>query len=77
MRFNIGDRVRNTEIEIYKDEPIVVVATLYKNNRYHIRYLNVFNVQGTCMMNWVHEDTIELDKEYYRDIKLNEILNEI
>lgn len=74
MGFKVGDRVRNINVEAYKNEPIIIVATLSKNRRYHIRYLNVLTVQGTQMMNWVHEDDIRLDKEYYRDIKLNEIL---
>lgn len=73
----VGDRVRNIRVEVYKDEPIVVIAILsgvFENKRYHIEYLNVYTVQNTNMMSWVGEDDITLDIEYYRDIKLEKLL---
>jgi hypothetical protein len=78
----VGDRVRNIRIEAYKDEPIVVIdksiQTALKNrrNRYHIKYLNVFTVSGDNMMSWVDESDIVLDIEYYRNLKIENILNE-
>lgn len=75
----VGDRVRNIRTEAYKDEPIVVIAILsgvFENKRYHIEYLNVYTVQNTNMMSWIGEDDITLDIEYYRNIKLQKILNE-
>ncbi len=75
----IGDRVRNIRTEVYKDEPIVVTTILsgvFENKRYHIEYLNVYTVQNTNVMSWVGEDDITLDIEYYRNIKLQKILNE-
>jgi hypothetical protein len=45
-------------------------------NRYHIKYLNVYTVQNTNMLSWVDEDDITLDIEYYRNIKLEKLLNE-
>jgi hypothetical protein len=71
----IGDRVRNIRAEVYKDEPIVVIDKSWRN-RYHIKYLNVYTVQNTNMMSWVGEDDITLDIEYYRNSKLEKLLNE-
>jgi hypothetical protein len=71
----IGDRVRNIRTEVYKDEPIVVIDKSWRN-RYHIEYLNVYTVQNTNMLSWVDEDDITLDIEYYRELKLEELLNE-
>jgi hypothetical protein len=77
----IGDRVRNVRVDVYKDEPIVIVGESDNNNslkikfnRYHIKYLNVFTVSVDNMMSWVDEDDITLDVEYYRNEKLNKIL---
>jgi hypothetical protein len=77
----IGDRVRNVRVDVYKDEPIVIVGESDNNNslkikfnRYHIKYLNVFTVSVDNMMSWVDENDITLDVEYYRNKKLNKIL---
>ncbi len=69
----VGDRVRNIRVEVYKDEPIVVID-IFENKRYHIEYLNVYTVQNTNMLSWVDEGDITLDIEYYRNKKLNRIL---
>ena len=71
----IGDRVRNIREEVYKDEPIVVIDKSWRN-RYHIEYLNVYTVQNTNVLSWVDEDDITLDIEYYRNLKIENILNE-
>ena len=77
----IGDRVRNVRDIQYKDESVVIVGESDNNNslrikfnRYHIKYLNVFTVSGDNMMFWVDEKDIALDIEYYRNEKLNKIL---
>ena len=77
----VGDRVRNVRVDVYKDEPIVIVGESDNNNslkikfnRYRIKYLNVFTVSGDNMMSWVDESNIVLDIEYYRNEKLNKIL---
>lgn len=69
----VGDRVRNVKIEAYKDEPIVIDSEV-DFNRYHIKYLNVYNVSGTNMASWVDGGDITLDIEYYREQKINKIL---
>lgn len=77
----IGDRVRNIRVDVYKDEPIFIVGESDQNkinrfsNRYHIKYLNVFTVSDDNMMSWVDESDIVLDIEYYREQKLNKILD--
>jgi len=71
----VGDRVRNIRLEVYKDEPIVVID-ISEYERYHIKYLNVYTVQNTNMLSWVDEGDITLDIEYYRNLKLEELLNE-
>lgn len=69
----VGDRVRNVCVEFYKDEPIVLID-IFNNKRYHIEYLNVYTVQNTNMLSWVNEDDITLDIEYYRNLKIENIL---
>jgi hypothetical protein len=71
----VGDRVRNISVGTYKDEPIVVIDKSWRN-RYHIKYLNVYTVQNTNVLSWVDEDDITLDVEYYRNLKIENILNE-
>jgi len=73
-KLKVGDRVRNIRLEVYKDEPIVVIDI--SNTKTHIKYLNVYTVQNTNMLSWVDVDDITLDIEYYRDQKLNKLLNE-
>ena len=71
----VGDRVRNVRVDVYKDEPIVIdVEAAF--NRYHIKYLNVFTVSGDNMVSWVGGNDITLDIEYYRNLKIESILNE-
>ena len=69
----VGDRVRNLRIEAYKDEPIII-DNEGPYNRYHIKYLNVYNVSGTNMVSWVDDGDLTLDIEYYREQKINKIL---
>jgi hypothetical protein len=73
--FKVGDRVRNIRVEAYKDEPIFIHGES-DFNRYHITYLNVYNVSGTNMVSWVDAGDITLDIEYYRNLKIEKILNE-
>lgn len=78
----VGDRVKNIRAEVYKDEPIIIIdrssneSSLNIFERYHIKYLNVYNVGGTNMLSWVDAGDITLDMEYYRNLKIEKILNE-
>ncbi len=74
----IGDRVKDIKVEVYKNSPIEIVDVSEEWNtlRYRVKYLKIYNVLGDNMIRWVDEDDIELDKEYYRDLKIDVILNE-
>jgi len=77
MGFQVGDRVIRGGFKYdYKDDPIEIIVTLHRNRRYVIKYLNQYNIQGQNVTSWVHEDDLEYDKAYYREIKINQILNE-
>ena len=71
--YNVGDRVRT----FYGDDICFIIAIHRPNNRYYIRYTEDMNVQGTNVDTWVAYSDIKLDKEYYRDLKINQILDEI
>jgi hypothetical protein len=83
----VGDRVKVIRMWQFKKElveefnnyPIEVVEisefwTGY--TRYGIEMHNVLSAQGTSLIRWVDEDNITLDIEYYRNIKLERLLNE-
>jgi hypothetical protein len=67
--YEVGDRVLKGK------EPCVIIVIHRPNNRYYIRYLENYNVQGTNVERWVAYSDIELDKQYYRDLKIEQILN--
>jgi len=81
----VGDRVKVVRmrqfkkelVEEFNDQPIEVVEISEAwagSTRYKIEMYNVLNVQGTNVVKWVDEDDITLDIEYYRNEKLNKIL---
>lgn len=83
----VGNRVKLVKIRQFKKElvenindyPIEVVEISEAwagSTRYKIEIHNVLNVQGTNVVKWVDEDDITLDIEYYRNLKLEELLNE-
>jgi hypothetical protein len=86
--FNIGDRVKDIRNVRHLKEEAVIIIAISKNrvinfngpwrsrwrSRYHLKYLDVYNAQGTNMLFWVDEDDIILDKEYYRNEKLNQLV---
>lgn len=68
----IGDRVK------YNNQPCQVVLISYLDAylRYQIKYLHCRNSFGSDVICWVGQSDITLDIEYYRDKKLNDILNQ-
>jgi acetoacetate decarboxylase len=81
----VGDRVKVVRmrqfkkelVEDFNDQPIEVVEISEAwagSTRYKIEMHNVLNVQGTNVVKWVDESDIVLDIEYYRNEKLNKIL---
>lgn len=71
----IGDRV-NVRVRWYEDEPGVIIDIGKTNlNRYYIKYLNILNVSGNNKVSWEDVGDLTLDIEYYREQKLNKILD--
>lgn len=81
----VGDRVKVVRlrqfkkelVEEFNDQPIEVVEiseAWVGSTRYKIEMYNVLNVQGTNVVKWVDKSDITLDIEYYRNEKLNKIL---
>lgn len=72
--YEVGDRVLKTD---HRGNHNCIIIVIHRpNNRYLIRFLEDYNVQGTNVERWVAYSDIELDKEYYRDLKIEQILNE-
>lgn len=71
--YEVGDRVLKNEHR--GKHNCIIIAIHRPNNRYYIRYLDNFNTQGTNVERWVAYSDIELDIEYYRDLKIEQILN--
>lgn len=75
MKYNIGDRVITTKL-VYKSngkscsESYNVIGCIptARSNLYKVEVVGIDNT------GYFYENEIELDKEYYRDIKLNELL---
>lgn len=89
MKFKIGDRIRivnargltgvntsSTGIKSYETigHAGVIVDYQMDYNRYRIKYTDLFNTQGNNVIYWLHQDDIQLDKEFYRDEKLEQLL---
>ena len=83
----VGDRVKVVRmrqfkkelVEEFNDQPIEVVEISEAwagSTRYKIEMHNVLNVQGANVVKWVDENDITLDIEYYRNLKLEKLLNE-
>ena len=86
-KFKIGDRViykeeNNREIFYrYDCEPPgllgekAIIITLPEDfpHRVEVKFLDLSNVQGTNMVWWCSIYDIELDREWYREMKLKEI----
>ena len=69
----VGDRVRN--VRGYEDEPAIIIdESTDRTYRLKIEYLKVLNVSGSNVRTWVNESDITLDIEYYRNLKIENIL---
>ena len=67
----VGDRVR-----YINDEPASIIdVSTDRTYRIKIEYLKVLNVSGYNVKSWVDENDITLDIEYYRNLKIEKILN--
>lgn len=74
----IGDKVKDITSTELKNESCEIVSISYPDigTRYQIKYLDVYNADGTNLTFWVDESDITLDVEYYRDNKLDDILDQ-
>ena len=71
--YEVGDRV--IKVDHRGNQNCIIIVIHRPNNRYYIRYIDNFNTQGTNVERWVAYSDIELDREYYRDLKINQILD--
>ncbi len=86
MVFKIGDRVtwvHKPNIHV-SGQCEILEASLYPHkthdsqdryDRYKIRKIGQYNVVGAEVETWVSSDDIKIDTEYYRDLKIKELLN--
>lgn len=77
FKFDIGDRVKHIGgighifgVGVVVERKDAGVIMPY----YQIEYTNVFTVSGVKMSYWLLEDDVILDKSYYRQQKLNQLL---
>lgn len=68
MKYRPGDRVKRIIHET--DLDFEIISNL--NDRYCIK-----SIGDSELMIWVHEETIQLDTEYYRELKINNLLDGI
>lgn len=62
-------------------DKIVLIGTREKaeiinkyENRFLIKFSSLLTVSGTCVEYWTSGDLFEIDKEYYRELKINKII---
>ena len=77
-KFNLKDKVVWIKSPLYYKNftpPIkCIVRSISDGNRIQIEIIGVLNTQGTNMKKWISSNEIEIDKEYYRDLKINALL---
>jgi hypothetical protein len=76
--FNIGDKVLFGKYLLSKIEYEATITDKHElnPNRYFITIEKQLNVQGDQVKQWVDIRDIRLDKQYYRNIKINQIIND-
>ena len=78
MKFKVGDRIRIISArgltETFGHAGLIVDYVVTTAARYRIKYTDLFNTQGNNVVYWLYQDDIELDKEYYREQKLEQLL---
>jgi hypothetical protein len=76
--FNIGDKVLFGKNHLSKIEYEATITNKHelRPNRYFITIEKQFNQQGDQVKRWVDIRDLRLDVQYYRDQKLNQIIND-
>ena len=77
MKFKIGDRVKFKRKSF--DNRDIIIDSFHSSfhdwGRIKLKVLNDFYISGSNVILWAAESHIELDKQYYRNEKLEEILS--
>jgi len=76
--FNIGDKVLFGKKHISKKEYEAFITDKHElnSNRYFITIEKQLNVQGEQVKRWVDGTDLKLDVQFYREQKINKIINE-
>ena len=79
--FNIGDRVKVVRLRGLKNHLVdnlkgytIEVIEVSENNRYKIEVHGCLNMRGTNVIKWISGNDLVLDREYYRNQKIESIL---
>jgi hypothetical protein len=80
--FNIGDRVKVTRLRGFKnhlvddlkDYPIEVIELSPSGYPYRIEIQGCLNIRGNNVTRWISGDDLVLDREYYRNLKIEKLL---
>lgn len=74
--FKIGDLVKIVDSEFENELcEIIHINNFEMGSRYQVKYPDVYILDGTNLTSWVHELDLVLDVEYYRDHKLDQVLD--
>lgn len=76
-KFEVGNRIIYT-VSSGKEFPSEIMEILKINHfsRYKISIINSKTIIGNEVITWVGSKDIKYDYSYYRDLKINKILNE-
>jgi hypothetical protein len=72
MKYKIRDRVL-IKYNYGKEKAIISYISPSGSLRYKVTKLNKETVSGDLVTNWISGDLLEIDKQYYRDKKMNEL----
>lgn len=74
--FKIGDKVKIVDSEFENELcEIIHINNFEMGSKYQVKYPDVYILDGTNLTSWVHELDLVLDVEYYRDHKLDKVLD--
>jgi len=67
---------KGTRVIYQNDKAKVVLVGNGSYHRFKIKIFDRYTVQGINVLTWVSGSDLELDTQYYRDIKLKRMLDE-
>lgn len=78
MMFKVGDRVL-IKYPVwwwcYSNDTGIIISNGSFVNRFYVEKTKKLNVSGTKVKIWVSGERLSIDTQYYRDKKINELLN--